>query len=161
MWVGVLSPRLKVNVLLVSPVPVPHLVKIYIAHVISSYFTNLLPVLLNVTVEVVLRPHSVGAQLKVGVYAVFIISEFELSGVLVTHGTHEDVPKVVADPAVLDLLAVLEEHGPPPDAVDRRRVGVGLDVEGEGAVASVVVVGTLDDVVRPWRVVTCLLKYDR
>ena len=109
---SVLSPWLKVNVFLVSSVPVSHLVKFEIAHVISSYFTNLDAILLDVAPKIVLRPHLVSTQVKSGDYAVFGISELELASVLVTHGSHENVPEVVADPTVFDLLPIFEVHRP-------------------------------------------------
>ena len=157
---GVLNPRLEVNVFLVSSVPVSHFVKFKIAHVISSYFTNLDAILLDVAPKIVLRPHLVSTQVKSGNYAVFVISELELASVLVTHGSHENVPKVVADPTVFDLLSILEVHCPRANAVDRRRVWIGLYVERKVPITSVVPVGTFNDVVRSWWMVTRLLEYD-
>ena len=157
---AILSSRLKVNVFLVSSVPVSHLVKFKVAHVISSYFTNLDAILLDVAPKIVLRPHLVGTQVKSGDYAVFGISELELASVLVTHGSHENVPEVVADPTIFNLLPVFEVHCPRANAVDRRRVRIGLYVEREVPITSVVPVGTFNDVVRSWRMVTRLLEYD-
>ena len=77
-----------------------------------------------------------------------------------THGSHENVPKVVADPTVFDLLSILEVHCPRANAVDRRRVWIGLYVEREVPITSVVPVGTFNDVVRSWWMVTRLLEYD-
>ena len=157
---GILNPRLKVNVFLVSSVPVPHFVKFKIAHVISSYFTNLLAILFDVAPKIVLRPHLVSTEVKSGDYAVFVISELELASVLVTHGSHENVPEVVADPTVFDLLPIFEVHCPRANAVDRRRVRIRFYVERKVSVASVVHVGTFNDVIRSWRMMTRLLEYD-
>ena len=157
---GILNPRLKVNVFLVSSVPVPHFVKFKIAHVISSYFTNLLAILFDVAPKIVLRPHLVSTEVKSGDYAVFVISELELASVLVTHGSHENVPEVVADPTVFDLLPIFEVHCPRANAVDRRRVRIRFYVERKVPIASVVHVGTFNDVIRSWRMMTRLLEYD-
>ena len=88
-----------VNYFSISYIPVPRSIEINEAHVIPRYFTNLLAIFLDVPINVILSFHLIRSDIVVSIDIVLVVMKFNLSGVLVTHRAHEDVPDVVARPA--------------------------------------------------------------
>jgi len=100
----------EVNLVFLSEVPEPLIVKVQPPNVVASDFANFLSIFVDFAPNIVLLFHEVAAEVDKSCDFVLFVTPLKLSDQLVTKGTHEKAIDLVTDNVCLYFTSVWERY---------------------------------------------------